>query len=298
MVRPMRGRLPWLPAFFLIWACTPPGPAEAPEVETPSTEAPDAAHKRPKDAPLLHDESLEAHLIAESVNGVIAVYDTEDGQLRCSNPELCKKGYRPASTFKIPHTLAALEEHVVENADSTLKWDGKTYTVDAWNQDHTLRSAMDVSCVPCYQGIARKLGDEREKAWLEKLAYGNKDSSGGLDKFWLEGGLRITPIEQVDFLYQLDRSELPVSEASRNVTLDIITQSQTDTFVLRGKTGSACDPLTGWYVGYLESGARRVFVAVALESKREGADAAVSVTAARVPVALRVLRSVTGLRID
>jgi len=282
----------------LVSACTPTSPAEAPDVTTPSPDAPGATIKRPQDAELVHDEGLEAHLIAESVSGVIAVYDTNEGKLRCSNPELCKKGYLPASTFKIPHTLAALEEHVVDNADTELKWDGKTYTVEAWNQDHTLRSAMETSCVPCYQSIAKKLGDEREKAWVEKLEYGNKDTSGGLEKFWLEGGLRVTPIEQVDFLYRLDKAELPVSEASRSTTLSIITQSQTDIYTLRGKTGSACDPLVGWYVGYIESGARRVFVAVALDGMREGADAAVSVTAARSPVAKRVLRSVTGLRID
>jgi beta-lactamase class D len=297
MFLPMRASFAVLSALLLAAACVPPGQAEAPEPEAPKAKV-EAKPLRPKDRAAVQDGALEAHLAAESVNGVVAVLDSLTGELRCSNVDLCKKAFLPASTFKIAHTLAALEEHVVENAESPFKWDGKKYSVEAWNQDHTLRSAMADSCVPCYQGIARTLGEEREKAWLEKLDYGNHSVSGGLDLFWLEGGLRVTPIEQIDFLYRLDRAELPVSEASRKVTLDIITKSQTDTYVLRGKTGSACSPLTGWYVGYLESGDRRVYVAVLLDGKRSGADAAVSVSAAREPVALRALRAVTGLRID
>jgi beta-lactamase class D len=293
----MRLLVPLLSATLLTAACVPPGSAEAPEVEAPKTDLPKKP-ERPKNLSVVTDGSLGAHLAAESVSGVIAVLDSADGKLRCNNADLCNKGLLPASTFKIAHTLAALEEHVVENAESPLKWDGKTYTMDAWNQDHTLRTAIADSCVPCYQSIARSLGEEREKAWLEKLDYGNRSASGGLEMFWLEGGLRVTPVEQIDFLYRLDRAELPVSATSRQVTLDIITKSHTDTYVLRAKTGSACNPVTGWYVGYLESGDRRVYVAVALDGKTPDADAAVSVTAAREPVALRVLRSITGLRID
>jgi beta-lactamase class D len=293
----MRAFLPAFSALLLSVACVPPGPVEAPEVKEPTVEPPKKP-ERPKKLAVETDESLLSHLVAESVSGVVAVLDTQDGKLRCSNAELCNKGFLPASTFKIAHTLAALEEKVVENAESPMKWDGKTYTVEAWNQDHTLRSAMADSCVPCYQAIARTLGEERERAWLEKLDYGNHNASGGLETFWLEGELRVTPVEQIDFLYRLDHGELPVSEASRSVTLDILKKSQTDTYVLRGKTGSACNPLTGWYVGYLESGERRVYVAVALDGKRPDADAAVSVSAAREPVALRVLRAVSGLRID
>ncbi len=279
-------------------ACVPEAPPKAAE---PGTEDPKAEVKdvRPRDREPVLDEVLEAHLIAESVDGVIAILDTNDGKLRCSNLERCQKQYSPASTFKIAHTLAALEEGILENADSPMKWDGKEYTVEDWNQDHTLKSAMNVSCAPCFQGVARTLGEERERAWLENLDYGNKSASGPLDRFWLEGGgLRISPIEQIDFLYRLDRAELPVKDSSRQTTLDVLVKSETDTYTLRAKTGAACDPVTGWYVGYLESGTRRVYVAVALEGKREGADAAVELNAARPLVALRALRDVTGLRID
>ncbi|OQX67998.1 MAG: hypothetical protein B6A08_12505 [Sorangiineae bacterium NIC37A_2] len=279
-------------------ACVPEAPPKTAETkaEEPNAEVKDV---RPRDREPVLDEVLEAHLIAESVDGVIAILDTNDGKLRCSNLERCQKQYVPASTFKIAHTLAALEEGVLESADSPMKWDGKEYTVEAWNQDHTLKSAMEVSCAPCFQSVARTLGEERERAWLEKLEYGNKDGSGPLDLFWLEGGgLRISPIEQIDFLYRLDRGELPVKDSSRQTTLDVLVKSETDTYTLRAKTGAACDPTTGWYVGYLESGARRVYIAVALEGKREDADAAVELNAARPLVALRALRDVTGLRID
>lgn len=297
MVAPMRRTALVLSLLTATTACVPETPPKSAEPTT-SDDAKAQKDVRPLERTPELAASLEAHLAAESVDGVIAILDTNDGKLQCSDLARCQKAYRPASTFKIPHTLAALEEGVLENADSPMKWDGKEYTVDDWNQDHTLKSAMATSCVPCFQAVARKLGDERERAWLEKFEYGNRDASGALDLFWLEGGLRITPIEQLDFLYRLDRAELPVKETSRATTLEVITKSETDTYTLRAKTGAACDPTTGWYVGYLESGPRRTYIAVALEGRREGADAAVDVNAARTLVALRALREVTGLRID
>jgi len=40
----------------------------------------------------------------------------------------------PASTFKIPNTLIALEEEIVDE-NTVLKWDGKKRAWKPWNQD-------------------------------------------------------------------------------------------------------------------------------------------------------------------
>ena len=49
----------------------------------------------------------------------------------------------------------------------------------------------------------------REKEYLTRIQYGNADLSGGVDRFWLDGALRISAMEQVDFLRKLYRNELP-----------------------------------------------------------------------------------------
>jgi beta-lactamase class D len=202
---------------------------------------------------------------AEGTRGTIALFDTNDGVLSCSDVERCQQGFPPASTFKIPNSMIALETDVVEGPDSVMKWDGQQYPVAAWNEDLKFRDAFRVSCVPCYQAVARKVGEPVEHEWVEKLDYGNHDTSGGVDKFWLVGGLRITPLQQIDFLRRFDGNKLPISERTADIVRDIMTIDVTETYVLRAKTGAVPLPKgdhdLGWFVGWLEMGERRVFFA-------------------------------------
>jgi beta-lactamase class D len=138
--------------------------------------------------------------------------------------------------------MIALETGVVEHQDTVLPWDGQHYPVEAWNQDNTLRTAIQVSCVPCFQAIARKIGPERMAEWVSRLDYGNRDVSGGVDRFWLAGGLRISPLQQLDYLRRLAENELPISERTAEIVLDIITLDVGPTHVLRGKTGLSMPP--------------------------------------------------------
>jgi beta-lactamase class D len=213
---------------------------------------------------------------AEGTTGTIALFDSQDGVLGCSDVKRCRQAFIPASTFKIPNSMIALETGVVEGPDTVMKWDGQQYSVDAWNQDLKFRDAFRVSCVPCYRAIARKVGDKVEQEWVNKLDYGNHDISGGVDKFWLWGGLRISPLEQIDFLRRFDGNQLPISERTADIVRDIMTLDVTEKYVLRAKTGSTQkpdEPLDlGWFVGWLELGERRVFFATLIDGHRPDVD--------------------------
>jgi beta-lactamase class D len=213
---------------------------------------------------------------AEGTTGTIALFDSQDGVLGCSDVKRCRQAFIPGSTFKIPNSMIALETGVVEGPDTVMKWDGQQYSVDAWNQDLKFRDAFRVSCVPCYRAIARKVGDKVEQEWVNKLDYGNHDISGGVDKFWLWGGLRISPLEQIDFLRRFDGNQLPISERTADIVRDIMTLDVTEKYVLRAKTGSTQkpdEPLDlGWFVGWLELGERRVFFATLIDGHRPDVD--------------------------
>ena len=132
----------------------------------------------------------------------------------------CQRAVIPASTFKVPHALIALELSVLEDSESAMPWDGQERAIPEWNRDHTLRSAMQVSCVPCFQAVARRIGPARMQDWLVRLDYGNRAISGGIDRFWLTGGLRVSPLEQINFLRRLDQGTLPVKPKSLDVVRD------------------------------------------------------------------------------
>jgi len=123
----------------------------------------------------------------EHLTGAMALFDTRDNKLACSDATRCDRGYLPASTFKIANTVIALETGVLSDAESPLPWDGKQYDNPDWNRDHTLRTAIQVSCLPCFRSVARKVGDVRMHDWVNRLDYGNRDVSGPSDLFWLAG---------------------------------------------------------------------------------------------------------------
>jgi beta-lactamase class D len=166
---------------------------------------------------------LGAELTAERVSGTVALFDSTDNVLVCSDKERCRRRYLPASTFKIANSIIGLETGALSDPETLLKWDGTSYSVPEWNQDLTLRRAVQVSCLPCFQGIARDVGEPRMREWLARLEYGNQDVSGGVDRFWVWGGLRISPIEQLDFLRRLDSGKLPIDGRVRDTVIDLIT---------------------------------------------------------------------------
>ncbi|MEO8918428.1 MAG: penicillin-binding transpeptidase domain-containing protein [Polyangiaceae bacterium] len=226
----------------------------------------------------------------EQITGAMALFDTKDGKLSCSDPAKCGAGYVPASTFKIANTIIGLETGVVSDAESPLPWDGKEYQNSDWNHDHTLRSAVQVSCLPCFQGIARKVGEAPMQEWVRRLDYGNHDTSGAVDFFWLGGGLRISPFQQIDFLRRLDGGALPIQEHTLDVVRDVLTLDVSADYVLRGKTGLAGPPEqpteVGWFVGFVELGERRVFFATVIDGHAVNVD----VKPVRRRVTERVLR--------
>ena len=170
------------------------------------------------------------------------------------NEERTKKGFLPASTFKIINSLIALETGVIKDEHEIIKWDGKKRFVQDWNRDHNLRSAIKYSVVWFYQELARRIGEERMKRNINAVGYGNQDIGGGIDLFWLNGNIRITMEEQVEFLKRLHQNDLPFSTRTMDIVKDIMIQEQTKDYTLRAKTGWAArvEPNIGWFVGYLE----------------------------------------------
>ena len=92
------------------------------------------------------------------------------------------------------------------------------------------------------------------KYWLDKANYGNADISGGIDKFWLSGGLRISTEQQIDFLKRLHDNTLPFSQKPMDIVKNIMIAKDTLGYVVRAKTGwgKQDNKDIGWYVGYVE----------------------------------------------
>ena len=166
----------------------------------------------------------------------------------------------PASTFKILNSIIALETGVADSSDFAIKWDSsavprKRNLPHNWFRDQTLKSAFNNSVLWFYQELARRTGAARMKCYVEKFNYGNENVSGGIDQFWLRGGLRISPVEQTDFLKRFYFSELNISGRTEKIVKDIMLIEETPEYTLSGKsgTGKIDDGVyIAWLVGFLE----------------------------------------------
>jgi beta-lactamase class D len=200
--------------------------------------------------------------------GTFVGYKVEDYLIVSSDSDRSGEPKLPASTFKIPNSLIALETGVASDPDKDVfKWDGVKHDNEAWNKDHTLRSAIAASVVPVYQEIARRIGEARMQKYVDLLDYGNHNIGGGIDQFWLTGDLRIDPVQQVDFLDRLRRRTLPVSKRSQDLVVDILPVTNVGDSVIRSKTGltDRDHGQLGWLVGWAEKGGADTVFALNLD---------------------------------
>jgi len=200
-------------------------------------------------------EKLDTVFAEHGVVGTLVVESLQGDRTYVHNPTRASVRFSPASTFKIPNTLIALREGVVESKDSRFTWDGTDRGLPQWNRDQTLESAFQVSCVWCYQEIARKVGADTYRAALRDLNYGNRETGDEVDQFWLNGALTISAWEQIEFLRSLVNGETGDPPASIELVKDIMLVEESDTWSLHAKTGWTGARLgVGWYVGYVETG--------------------------------------------
>jgi beta-lactamase class D len=210
------------------------------------------------------------------VDGSVFIYDVKNNKYIGYNFEQFNDSYIPASTFKICNSLIALETGVAKDENFLLKWDGIKRNISSWNKDTNMKTAMKNSTVWYYQEIARRIGEKRMKNWLIKLGYGNSDISGGIDKFWLDGGLRISPALQIDFLLRFYKNELPLTQRTMDIVKNMIIIEKKNDYVFRAKTGwgmrwskqSGFD--VGWYVGFVENKDNTYIFSTCIQQKDSG----------------------------
>ena len=204
---------------------------------------------------LAEDPALAELFSQQGVQGTIVLSSLNGGTTFIHNDLRAGQRFSPASTFKIPNTLIALEEKALAGKDAIFKWDGHLHDVATWNHDQTLTSAFKVSCVWCFQELARRVGAEKYQQYLRVLNYGEWREPFVATTFWLDGSLQISALEQVNFLRRVYRRELPLSDPAYETLKHIMLVEEGNTYTLWAKTGWAArvTPPVGWYVGYVET---------------------------------------------
>ena len=220
----------------------------------------------------------------EAAKGCAALIDQERAtfvlhEVRSGRTMVCNAGRAairliPASTYKVPHALIALETGVVRDEHARFEWDRRDRGVAAWDKDTSLAEAVAASTVWVFQAVASSVGHYRETRAVRNLDYGNEDvgTPENLRNFWLVGPLKISALEQVRFLSALRAGRLRADGRNQaRVVAMLRLRDCGPACTIYGKTGAVL-PIdeegfllggeaslvprdverTGWFVGWIE----------------------------------------------
>jgi len=191
---------------------------------------------------------------AKGLRGTFVLLEPAKDRYLVLDEPRARTRYLPASTFKIANALIGLEIGSITDEREVFHWDGRPKPIPAWERDHALATGMRESVIWMFQEIARRTGKERMREWVDRLEYGNRDIKGGIDLFWLQGALRVSAMEQVDFLRRLSEGELPMTQRSQRLVREALLVEKTPSYRLYAKTGSAGpgSNAIAWWVGWIE----------------------------------------------
>lgn len=178
-------------------------------------------------AQLFKQHKIDGQLIIESLDGSTTFFHQKENQ---------HQRFIPASTFKIPHTLIALQEGTI-NRNTEFKWDGTQRSYDKWNANQSLTSAFQYSCVWRYEGLTQHLTATTYQTYLKHFAYGNAQSGQPHRRFWLEGDLAISLREQIDFLKKVYLEALPIDKTHFATLKEIMKIEDNPDYQLHAKSG-------------------------------------------------------------
>jgi beta-lactamase class D len=236
------------------------------------------------------DDSLKKYFDSAGVSGCFAVLDSDQGQFTIYNLRRYRdSAYLPASTFKIVNSLIGVQAGLIKDETTVIPWNHVTIGRTECEQDLSMREAFQRSCVNWYQELARRIGKDTMKKWIDSLGYGNKDISGPIDSFWLNDHLRITPDEELGLMKRLYFDQLPFFPRSQRIVRDMMLMENNANYKLSYKTGwgfSRDGHSIGWVVGWIEENKHPYLFVLNLESPDRQLD--------MKTVRMQILRGILG----
>ncbi|MCI8597464.1 MAG: BlaR1 family beta-lactam sensor/signal transducer [Lachnospiraceae bacterium] len=190
------------------------------------------------------------------------VYDMEHATLRTS----------PNSTYKIYDALFGLEEDVIAPDDSFMAWDGTNHPFEAWNGNQDLLSAMQSSVNWYFEEIDKQIGGAAIQDYVRKIRYGNEIVNASLSAYWLQGALKISPVEQVELLTALHNNQFDFAPENINAIKNSICLFSSEGKNFYGKTGTGRvdgQDVNGWFIGYIETAGNTFFFATNIQAAED-----------------------------
>jgi beta-lactamase class D len=236
----------------------------------------------------IHNE-LKKYFDQYGVEGCFTMMDNATGEVMVYNMALDTQRFTPASTFKVVNSLIGLQTGRITNEKMVIKWDGVKRANEDWNKDMDMAEAFKVSAVNYYQEVARRIGRDTMKLWIDSLGYGNKNIDGPIDSFWLNNQLKVSPDEQLGLMKRLYFTQLPFMKSVQEIVKNVMLRESNTSYKLSYKTGWGFDEEKndiGWLIGWIEENNHIYFFVTFVKAPKPGTD----ISAVRLNITKAILK--------
>lgn len=219
-------------------------------------------------------ESLELKEVFAEYEGSFVLYDSNRNSWKIYQESQALTRISPNSTYKIYDALLALESGIITPEYSYQSWDGTPYPFASWNRDQHLESAMSASVTWYFQKLDQQIGTSSISDFLKIIHYGNEHIDNHVSTYWLEGSLKISPVEQVLLLQNFYHNTWNFKKEHIETVKNSIQLSSTSEGNLYGKTGTGQingNNVNGWFIGYIEKEDNTYFFATNIQNESNAA---------------------------
>ena len=121
------------------------------------------------------NNDLKKYFDSSHVDGSFSFLNNQLGDIIVYNMKLDTQRLSPGTSFKILNTLIGVQTGKIIGENMVITNDSSV------NKGTTLKEAFNNSSVSYFQNIARQIGKDTMKFWVDSISYGNKNLGGPVD---------------------------------------------------------------------------------------------------------------------
>lgn len=215
------------------------------------------------------NNNLKKYFDSSQVDGCFSFLDNQMGSITVYNMELDTERLSVGTSFKILNSLIGIQTGKISNENTVLNRDSTQ------NKTLTFKEAFQNSSTLFFQDLARQIGKDNMRFWIDSLHYGNKIISGPVDSFWLNPNLKISPDEQLGLVSKLYFEQLPFQKYAQQMVQDQMMQEDNTLYQLSYATGTGVDEKDnsfGWVLGWIVENRHVYFFVTYIRSPKKGID--------------------------
>lgn len=204
------------------------------------------------------DNSLKKYFEEEKVEGTFAILNNQTGHITLYNMPMDTQQFTPGFTFNALNTLIGVEAGQITGKDKKWMVEGDSIS---------LATAWERRFDPFFTEMAKKSGEKNLSLYIDSIEYGNKNLRG--EDFWQNGSLKVSPDEQLGFLFQLYFDKLPFSRFAQEMVRDLMLKENNAKYSFSYVNGAATSDGTpiDWSMGWIEENKHVYFYVTLIKGK-------------------------------